>query len=155
MGLGWFVIGSRACWLAVQLVIGDFSIIIPYGVRVKGFPCDHVGLRVARNSGLGLRVNRGSGLGLRIRSPDDHVILLIPLYLTWGVLDVFFPLILSSHSHYWPLNHPPTLTTQNDYPLCTICWWYDGQTSYPQPTPPFGRFLAFWLIWQVKLIGPF
>ena len=82
-------------------MVGDFSLIIPYGVRVEGFSCDWLGLRVAQSSGLGLRVARnigsglrvcqGSGLGLRVRSPDDHVILLIPLYLTWGVFAVTFP----------------------------------------------------------------
>ena len=46
---------------------------------------------MARGSGSGLRVYWGCGLGLRVRSPDEHVILLIPLYLTWGVLDVSFP----------------------------------------------------------------
>ena len=34
---------------------------------------------------------RGSGSGLRVRSPDVHVILLIPLYLIWGVFVVSFP----------------------------------------------------------------
>ena len=61
-------------------IVGDFSFINPFGVRVRVFPCGVSGLRVARNSGLGLRVFRDSGLGLRVRSPDDHVILLIPLY---------------------------------------------------------------------------
>ena len=34
---------------------------------------------------------RGSGLGLRVRSPDVHVILLIPLYLTRDVFAVPSP----------------------------------------------------------------
>ena len=82
-------------------VVGDFSLINPYGVRVKGFLCSCLGLRVAQSSGLGLwvfqsdgsglRVFQDSGLGLRVRSPDDHVILLIPLYLTWDVFAVSFP----------------------------------------------------------------
>src|ERR1700743_1146032 len=72
-------------------IVGDFSLIIPYGVRVMGFPCDSLGLRVARSNGLGLRVFQGIGSGLRIRSPDVHVILLIPLYLIWGVFVVSFP----------------------------------------------------------------
>ena len=72
-------------------IVGDFSLINPYGARVKGFPCDCLGLRVAQSSGSGLRVYQGSGLGLRVRSSDDHVILLIPLYLTWGVFAVSFP----------------------------------------------------------------
>ena len=37
-------------------IVGDFSLINPYGVRVKGFFCGVLGLRVARDSGLGLRV---------------------------------------------------------------------------------------------------
>ena len=70
-------------------IVGDFSLINPYGVRVKGFPCGVSGLRVFRNSGL----------GLRIRSPDDHVMLLIPLYLT-GVFLLFF----SPHP-FFPSHH--------------------------------------------------
>ena len=69
--------------------VGDFSLINPYGVRVKGFPCVC----------LGLRVDRSSGSGLRVRSPDDHVMLLIPLYLT-GVFSLFpfsHPLFPSHH----------------------------------------------------------
>ena len=62
-------------------MVGDFSLINPNVVRVKGFSCDW----------LGLRVFRDSRLGLRVRSPGDHVILLIPLYLTWGVFAVPFP----------------------------------------------------------------
>ena len=80
-------------------IVGDFSLINPYGVRVKGFPCNCLGLRVARSSGSGLRVYQGSGLGLRVRSPDDHVILLVPLYLT-GVFSLFsfpHPLFPSHH----------------------------------------------------------
>ena len=38
---------------------------------------------------------QGNGLGLRVRSPDDHVMLLIPLYLTGG-FSLFPSLILSS-----------------------------------------------------------
>ena len=38
---------------------------------------------------------RNSGLGLRVRSPDDHVILLIPLYLPRGVLAVSLPILSS------------------------------------------------------------
>ena len=53
--------------------------------------CGMSGLRVFQSSGSGLRVFRGSGLGLKVRSPDDHVISLIPLYLTGGVLDISFP----------------------------------------------------------------
>ena len=34
---------------------------------------------------------QSSGSGLRVRSPDVHVILLIPLYLIWGVFAVLFP----------------------------------------------------------------
>ena len=37
-------------------IVGDFSLINPYGVRVKGFLCVCLGLRVARSSGSGLRV---------------------------------------------------------------------------------------------------
>ena len=80
-------------------IVGDFSLINPYGVRVKGFPCNSLGSRVARSSGSGLRVYQGSGLRLRVRSPDVHVILLIPLYLT-GVLSLFsfpHPLFPSHH----------------------------------------------------------
>ena len=58
-------------------VVGDFSLINPYGVRVKGFPCGM----------SGLRVYQVSGLGLRVWLADGHVMLLIPLYLTWGVLN--------------------------------------------------------------------
>ena len=46
-------------------------------------------------TGSGLRVFRGSGLGLRVISSDGHVILLIPLYLTWGVFAVSFPILSS------------------------------------------------------------
>ena len=35
--LGELVIGLRAWCLVVQFDNGDFSLIIPYGVRVKGF----------------------------------------------------------------------------------------------------------------------
>ena len=80
-------------------IVGDFSLIIPYGVRVMGFSCDWLGLRVAQSIGSGLRVFRSSGSGLRVRSPDDHVMLLIPLYLT-GVLLLFslpHPLLPSHH----------------------------------------------------------
>ena len=59
----------------------------PYGVS---------GLRVIQSVGSGLRVSRGCGLGLRVRSPDGHVILLIPLYFNWGVFCRFFFPILSS-----------------------------------------------------------
>ena len=52
-------------------IVGDFSLIIPYGI--------------------GSRVSRSSGSGLRVKSPDDHVMLLIPLYLIWGVFAVSFP----------------------------------------------------------------
>ena len=38
---------------------------------------------------------QNSGLGLRVRSPDDHVILLIPLYLTRGVFAVSLPIFSS------------------------------------------------------------
>ena len=80
-------------------IVGDFSLIFPYGVRVKGFPCGVAGLRVAHNSGLGLRVFWSSGSGLRVRSPDDHVMLLIPLYLT-GVFLLFpFPHPLFPYHH--------------------------------------------------------
>ena len=142
MELGGFVIGLRVCWSAVQLVIGDFSLILPYGVRVKGFSCHWLGLRVVQSIGSGLRVFQSSGSGLRVRSPDDHVMLLIPLYLT-GVFLLFpFPHPLFP-SHHWLLNHSPTSSTQNDYPLCSICWWYDGRTFPPQPTSPIGRFLSY------------
>ena len=80
-------------------IVGDFSLVNPYGVRVKGFPCVCLGLRVARGTGSGLRVFWSSGSGLRVRSPDDHVMLLIPLYLT-GVFSLFLfphPLFLSHH----------------------------------------------------------
>ena len=80
-------------------IVGDFSLINPYGVRAKGFPCDWLGLRVIQSSGLGLRVFRGNGSGLRVRSPDVHVMLLIPLYLT-GVFSLFLSLILSSPPHH-------------------------------------------------------
>ena len=63
-------------------IVGDSSLINPYGVRVKGFCCGVTGLRVAWDSGLGLRVLQSSGSGLRVRSLDGHVILLIPQYLT-------------------------------------------------------------------------
>ena len=72
-------------------VVGDFSLMNPYGVRVKGFSCDWLGLRVTWSIGSGLRVCQGSRLGLRVRSPDDHVTLFIPLYLTWGVFAIVFP----------------------------------------------------------------
>ena len=143
MGLGGFVIGSRECWLTVQLVIGDFSLMIHYGVRVKGFSCVWLGLRVARSIGSGLRV----------RSPDDHVMLLIPLYLT-GVFSLFsFPHPLFP-SHHWLLNHPTTSQSQNNYPLCSVCWWHDGRASHPECPCAVGRFLSLWLIWQVILIEP-
>ena len=61
------------------------------GVRVKGFFCGVLGLRVAQGSGLWLRVFQSSGLGLRVRSPDGHVMLLIPLYLTGMFLVCLFP----------------------------------------------------------------
>ena len=142
MGLGEFVIELRACCLAMQLVIWDFSLIIPYGVRVMGFFCDWLGLRVAQSIGSGLRVFQSSGSGLRVRSPDGHMMLLIPLYLT-GVFSLFpFPHPLFPSLH-WLLIYPPTSSTQNDYPLCSICWWYDGRTSPPQPASPIGRFLSF------------
>ena len=72
-------------------MVGDFSLINPYGVRVKGFSRDWLGLKVAQSNGSGLRVFRDSGLGLRVRSPDDHVILLILLYLTWKFSPLLFP----------------------------------------------------------------
>ena len=82
-------------------LVGDFSSINPYGVRAKGFLCGHIGLRVGQSSGLGLwafqyigsglRMFQDSGLGLRVKSPDVHVTLLIPLYLTWSVFVVSFP----------------------------------------------------------------
>ena len=82
-------------------IVGVFSLISPYGVRVRGFLCGGLGLRVAQSSGLGLwafqsvgsglRVFQDSGLGLRVRSPDDHVILLIPLYLAGVFLLFLFP----------------------------------------------------------------
>ena len=52
-----------------------------------------MGIRVrVPPSGLSrLRVVQGSGLGLRVRSPDDHVMLLIPLYLTRVVSLSFSP----------------------------------------------------------------
>ena len=72
-------------------IVGDFSLIIPYGVRVKGFFLVCLGLRVARGFGSGLRVFWSSGSGLRVGSPDEHVMLLIPLYIT-GVFSLFpFP----------------------------------------------------------------
>ena len=37
-------------------IVGDFSLINPYGVRVKGFFCVLPGLRVAQSNGSGLRV---------------------------------------------------------------------------------------------------
>ena len=75
-------------------IVGDFSLIIPYGVRVKGFSLDCLGLRVAQSFGSGLRVFQSSGSGLRVGSPDNHVMLLIPLYIT-GVFLLF------------PFPHPP------------------------------------------------
>ena len=123
-------------------IVGDFSLMIPYGVRVKGFFCDWLGLRVAQSIGSGLRVFWGNGSGLRVRSPDDHVMLLIPLYLTGVCLLFPFPHPLFP-SHHWFLNHPTTSPSQNDYPLCSVCWWYDGQLSHPQSTPPIGRFLSY------------
>ena len=38
-------------------IVGDFPLMIPYGVRVKGFSCDWLGLRVAQSFGSGLRVS--------------------------------------------------------------------------------------------------
>ena len=108
-GLGDFrgSVSDRLCnWLlgishvsSLKEIVGDFSLINPYGVRVKGFPCACLGLRVSQSTGSGLRVFWGSGSGLRVRSPDDHVMLLIPLYLT-GVCSLFpfpHPLIPSHH----------------------------------------------------------
>ena len=132
---------------------GDFSLIIPYGVRVKGFSCDWLGLRVAWSIGSGLRACRSSGSGLRVRSPDDHVMLLFPLYLTGEFSLSPFPHPLFP-SHYWLLNHSPTSSTQNDFPFCPVCWWHDGRTSPPQSTSPIGRFPSLWLIWRVILIEP-
>ena len=72
-------------------IVGDFSLINPYGVRVKGFLLWSVRVKGCPSWWLGLRVSRGNGLGLRVRPPDGHVILLIPLYLTRGVFAVLFP----------------------------------------------------------------
>ena len=80
-------------------ISGDFSLINPYVVRVKGFLCGVSGLRVARSSGSGLRVFWSSGLGLRVRSADGYVMLLIPLYLTWGVFAISFPHPLFTSYH--------------------------------------------------------
>ena len=80
-------------------IIGDFSLIIPYGVRVKGFSGVRLGLRVSQSIGSGLRVFWSSGSGLRVRSPDGHVMLLVPLYLS-GVFSLLFfphPLFPSHH----------------------------------------------------------
>ena len=73
-------------------LVGDFSLILPYGVRVKGSLLWSLRVKGCSSQWLGLRVIQGSGLGLRVRSPDGHVILLIPLYLTGGVFAVPFPL---------------------------------------------------------------
>ena len=65
-GLGDFG-GSVSDWVCIWLlgishvsslkeIVGDFSLINPYGVRVKGFLCVCLGLRVARSIGSGLRV---------------------------------------------------------------------------------------------------
>ena len=40
-------------------IVGDFSLIIPYGVRVKGFPFGQLGLRVARSNESGFRAFQG------------------------------------------------------------------------------------------------
>ena len=80
-------------------IVGDFSLISPYGVRVRVFPGGASGLRVIQSSGSGLRVFPDSGLGLRVRSPDGHVMLLNSLYLT-GVVSLFLfphPLFPSHH----------------------------------------------------------
>ena len=116
--------------------------------------CRISGLRVIQSFGSGLRVFRNSGLGLRVRSPDDHVILLIPLYLT-GVFSVcLFPHPLFP-PHYWLVNLPPPLTTKNVCsPLCSICWWHDGQAPPPQHSSSIGRCLSLWLIWRVILKEP-
>ena len=55
-----------------------------------------MGLWIFQGVGSGLRVFQTSRLGLRVRSPDDHVTLLIPLYLTWGAFAISFPPIPSS-----------------------------------------------------------
>ena len=92
--------------------------------------------------GQGWGCFQSSGSGLRVRSHDDHVMLLIPLYLT-GVFSLFsFPHPLSPF-HHWFLNHPTTSQSQNDYPLCSVCWWHNGRPSHPQSTPPIGRFLSY------------
>ena len=65
-------------------LVGDFSLINPYGVRVKGSPLWSFRVKGCPSYWLGLRVFQSSGSGLRVGSPDDHVILLIPLYLTGG-----------------------------------------------------------------------
>ena len=69
-------------------IVGDFSLINPYGARVKGFLCGCIGLSVVQSSGTGLRVFQSNGSGLRVRSHDNHVTLLIPLYLT-GMISLF------------------------------------------------------------------
>ena len=124
-------------------IAGDFSLINPYGVRV----------RVIQSSGSGLRVFQDSGLGLRVRLPDSHVILLISLYLTGMILLLFSPHPLLP-LHHWSVIHSPTTSTENDYPHCAICWWDGHQPSFFQCPPPIGRFLSLWLIWQVILIEP-
>ena len=149
-----FDIQGISCVSGLMGVVWDFSLINLYGVRVKGFPCGMSGLRVDWASGLGLRVFWSSGLGLRVRSPDGHVMLLIPLYLN-GVFSLFlFPHPLFP-PHHWLVSHPPPFTTENVCsPFCSICWWHDGWPPPPQCSPPTGRFLSWWLIWQVILIEP-
>ena len=143
MGLGDLVIGLRACYSAVHLVIGDFSCFRlnvdswgflfnhSYGVRVEGFSCDW----------LGLRVFWSSGSGLRVRSPDDHVTSLIPLYLTW-----VFSLFPSPHplfpSHHWLHNHPPTSSSQMTTPFAQ---YVDGMMGKgPVFNPPM-QLVGFYL----------
>ena len=40
-----------SCVSGLMGIVGDFSLITPNGVRVKGFLCGALGLRVARVSG--------------------------------------------------------------------------------------------------------
>ena len=97
--------------MAVQLVIGNSLHSRPNGDswgflfndslwgKGSGFFLSMIRVEGCLKYRSGLRVFRGSGSGLRVRSPDDHVMLLIPLYLT-GVFSLFtfpHPLLLSHH----------------------------------------------------------
>ena len=96
---------------------------------------------------------RGSGSGLRVESPDDHVMLLIPLYIT-GVFSLFFFLIPSSPL---TIDFLATLLLLNLKMTTPFAQYVDGMMGdrpiLNQPLHLVGFYLLR-LIWRVLLIEP-